>query len=40
MRICIDNALTIEDADEIHIWWLWKEKKWWQKWMWWIKETK
>jgi len=40
LRICQDNRKAIEWADEIHIWWQWQEKKWWQKWMWWIKEKK
>ena len=40
LRICQDNRKAIEWADEIHIWWKWQEKKWWQKWMWWIKEKK
>ncbi len=40
LRICTDNAKAIIWADEVHIWWQWEEKKWWQKWMWWIKEKK
>ncbi len=40
LRICADNGAAIALADEIHVWWYWREKKWWQKWMWWIKEKK
>lgn len=40
LRICTDNGKAILEADEIHIWWQWQEKKWWQRWMWWIKEKK
>ena len=40
IRICTDNANAIILADEVHIWWTWKEKKWWLRWMWWIKEKK
>lgn len=40
LRICTDNREAIEWAEEIHIWWQWQENKWWQKWMWWVKEKK
>lgn len=40
LRICTDNGLAISEADEVHIWWHWQEKKWWQKLMWWIREKK
>ncbi len=40
LRICTDNGLGIFTANEVRVWWLWKEKKWWQKWMWWTKEKK
>ncbi len=40
IRICMDNGMAIREADEVHIFWMWKEKKWWQKPFWWIKEKK
>ncbi len=40
IRICTDNCIKIIETDEIHIFWMWKEKKWWQKLMWWTKEKK
>ncbi len=40
LRIITDNKNALAAANEIHIWWQWEEKKWWQKPFWWIKERK
>ncbi|MDD3399614.1 MAG: hypothetical protein PHF07_01045 [Candidatus Pacebacteria bacterium] len=40
LRIITDNKNALAAADEIHIWWQWEEKEWWQKLFWWIKEKK
>jgi len=39
-RIVTDNKKAILETDEVHIWWQWEEKKWWQKLLWWTKERK
>jgi len=40
INICTTNGTKIIEADEVHVFWMWKEKKWWQKLFWWIKEKK